>query len=61
MITNNEGVRNIVYMGKFNYEVYLILRELNNLNAKIKIREMGDKWCLHKNNKVKRLTNPLRG
>lgn len=49
----------MIRAGRFNGSIYDLLVEQNKINAQEKIKEMGDKWCCHPKNMVKRLDVPL--
>lgn len=49
----------MIKRGKFNWSIYDLLVKQNEANAKEMIKKMGSKWCLHKDNQVKRLDVPL--
>jgi hypothetical protein len=61
MMTKNDQslLRQMIRAGKFNYPIYELLVEHNAIQAKEMIKKMGDKWCLHPANNVKRLDIPL--
>jgi hypothetical protein len=44
----------MINSGHFSYDIYLLLIEHNKQVAKEKIANMGNKWCLHPDNAVKR-------
>jgi len=49
----------MIYAGRFNYQIYELLCEQNALNSKAAIKKMGNKWVCHPDNYVKRLEIPL--
>ena len=49
----------MIGVGKFNWSIYELLVELNKKQAKDAIKKMGNKWCCHPDNAVKRLDVPL--
>jgi hypothetical protein len=52
-------LKQMINAGHFSYDIYLLLVEHNKTVVKEKIAQMGDKWCLHPKNAVKRLDTPL--
>ena len=52
-------LKQMIQVGRFNGAIYDLLVEQNKIDAAQKIQEMGDKWCCHPNNRVKRLDVPL--
>jgi hypothetical protein len=52
-------LKQMINAGHFSYDIYLLLVEHNKQVAKEKIAKMGNKWCLHPDNAVKRLNTPL--
>ena len=60
MNANDQNLlKQMIRAGKFNYPIYELLIEHNAIQAKEMIKKMGDKWCLHPANSVKRLDVPL--
>ena len=49
----------MIRAGHFSYDIYELLIEHNKITAKEMIAKMGNKWCLHPDNAVKRLNTPL--
>ena len=49
----------MIVAGKFNWSIYELLVELNKNQSKEAIKKMGNKWCCHPDNAVKRLDVPL--
>jgi hypothetical protein len=49
----------MIQRGKFNWPIYDLLVKQNELDSKAMVKKMGDKWCCHSNNRVKRLDVPL--
>ena len=60
-MTNNDRslLKQMIHRGIFNYDIYELLVKHNALAAKKQIKKMGNKWCCHPDNKVKRLDVPL--
>lgn len=52
-------MRQMLQAGKFNYEIYELLCKYNTQKSKEMVKKMGDKWCCHPSNAVKRLAIPL--
>ena len=52
-------LKQMIEAGRFNFDIYELLVEQNASNAKESIKKMGEKWCCHPANKVKRLEMPL--
>jgi hypothetical protein len=52
-------LKQMIQAGRFNGAIYDLLCAQNKINAQEKIEEMGDKWCCHPSNQVKRLDVPL--
>lgn len=60
MNKNDKGLmKQMIEAGRFNYGIYELLVEQNAENAKQAVKKMGDKWCCHPSNQVKRLEIPL--
>lgn len=49
----------MIQAGHFNYPIYELLCQANAKAAKDMVKKMGNKWCLHPDNAVKRLEVPL--
>jgi len=60
MMTNNDKnlIQQLIRAGKF-WVVEDFMPEYNLLKSKEIIEQMGDKWCCHPDNAVKRLDVPL--
>lgn len=60
MMTENDKnlIKQLMNSGRHNV-VYDLLPEYNLLKSKEIIKEMGNKWCCHPDNAVKRLDVPL--
>ena len=52
-------LKQMISAGHFSYDIYELLVEHNKMRTKELIEKMGEKWCLHPSNKVKRLDTPL--
>jgi len=52
-------MKQMIECGRFNYGIYELLVGLNAQNSKDMVKKMGDKWCCHPSNQVKRLDVPL--
>lgn len=52
-------LKQMIRAGHFSYDIYELLIEHNKIMAKEMIAKMGNKWCLHPDNAVKRLNTPL--
>jgi hypothetical protein len=52
-------MKQMIEAGRFNYGIYELLVEINAKNSKDMVKKMGDKWCCHPSNQVKRLDVPL--
>ena len=52
-------ISQMIRAGRFNYEIYELLCKQNAVNSKTAIKKMGNKWCCHPDNSVKRLEVPL--
>jgi hypothetical protein len=60
MTANDKSLlKQMIEAGRFNYAIYELLVENNRNNAKAIIKKMGNKWCCHPDNRVKRLDVPL--
>jgi len=60
MTANDKNLlKQMIERGRFNGAIYDLLVKQNEINAKEMIAQMGNKWCLHKDNQVKRLDVPL--
>lgn len=61
MMSKNDKslLRQLIQAGKFNLEIYELLVKYNESRSKELIKKMGDKWCCHPDNRVKRLDVPL--
>ena len=51
-------IKQLIHAGKMGL-VYDLMSEYNLMKSKAIIEQMGDKWCCHPNNKVKKLDVPL--
>ena len=49
----------MIRRGKFNWPIYDLLLKQNAINSKAMVKKMGEKWCCHPSNQVKRLDVPL--
>lgn len=49
----------MIKAGKFNYDIYTLLVEMNKDKTDKLIKNMGSKWCCHPDNAVKKLDVPL--
>ena len=60
MMTNNDKslIQQLIRAGKF-WVVEDFMPEYNLLKSKEIIEKMGNKWCCHPDNAVKRLDTPL--
>ena len=60
MMTENDKslIRQLMQAGRHNV-VYDLLPEYNLLKSQAIIKEMGNKWCCHPDNAVKRLEIPM--
>jgi hypothetical protein len=60
-MTDNDKhlLKQMLAAGRFNWSIYELLCEYNKQQAQEQIKEMGPKWCLHPDNKVKKLDVPL--
>lgn len=52
-------LKQMLHAGRFNNEIYHLLCQLNKTKSQELIKEMGEKWCCHPSNAVKRLEVPL--
>ena len=52
-------IRQMIVAGRFNNDIYELLCEYNKQSVKEIIKKMGNKWCCHPDNAVKRLETPL--
>ena len=52
-------LKQMIHRGIFNYDIYELLVKNNAIETKKKIKQMGNKWCCHPDNAVKRLDVPL--
>jgi hypothetical protein len=52
-------LKQMIRAGHFSYDIYELLIEHNKIEAQEMIKRMGNKWCLHPDNAVKRLNTPL--
>lgn len=52
-------IKQMIKAGRFNGEIYDLLVDYNRQRAKELIEEMGEKYCCHPKNFVKRLDVPL--
>jgi len=60
MTKNDQNLlKQMIAAGHFSYDIYELLVEHNKIVAKEMIAKMGEKWCLHPKNAVKRLDTPL--
>ena len=59
-MTNNDIslIKQLISAGKMG-AIYDLMPEYNLMKSKVIIEQMGEKWCCHPNNKVKRLETPL--
>lgn len=59
-MTNNDIslIKQLIQAGKMG-SIYDLMPEYNLMKSKEIIEQMGEKWCCHPNNKVKRLETPL--
>ena len=51
-------IKQLIQAGKMGV-VYDLMPEYNLMKSKAIIEQMGEKWCCHPNNRVKRLETPL--
>jgi hypothetical protein len=51
-------IKQLITAGKMGV-VHDLMPEYNMMKSKAIIEQMGEKWCCHPNNKVKRLETPL--
>ena len=51
-------IKQLITAGKMGV-VHDLMPEYNLMKSKAIIDQMGEKWCCHSNNKVKRLETPL--
>ena len=51
-------IKQLITAGRMN-AVYDLMPDYNMMKSKEIIGQMGEKWCCHPNNKVKRLETPL--
>lgn len=60
MMTENDVslIKQLIKAGKMEV-VYDLMPDYNMMKSKAIIEKMGEKWCCHPNNKVKRLETPL--
>lgn len=60
-MTNNDKslMQQMIKAGKFNYDIYSLLIEMNQDKSERLVKKMGNKWCCHPNNSVKKLDVPL--
>ena len=60
MMTNNDIslIKQLIQAGKMG-AIYDLMPEYNFMKSREIIEQMGEKWCCHPNNKVKRLETPL--
>jgi len=60
-MTNNDKslLQQMIGAGKFNYEIYSLLVKMNQDKTDKLIKKMGNKWCCHPDNAVKKLDVPL--
>lgn len=60
MTENDKSLlKQMIRAGRFNGAIYDLLITHNQDQSKEKIAAMGEKWCCHPSNKVKRLDVPL--
>jgi hypothetical protein len=52
-------LKQMISAGHFSYDIYQLLVEHNKMRTKELIEQMGDKWCCHPSNSVKRLEKPI--
>lgn len=52
-------IKQMIVAGRFNYDIYELLVKHNQQRAKESIKSIGNKWCCHPDNRVKRLDTPL--
>ena len=57
-INDKTLIQQMIRAGRFN-AVYDLMQDYNKQKAKDVIQEMGEKWCCHPKNWVKRLDVPL--
>ena len=60
MMTENDKnlIRQLMHAGRHNV-IYDLMPEYNLLKSKEIIEQMGNKWCCHPDNHIKRLDVPL--
>jgi hypothetical protein len=60
MMTNNDIslIKQLIQAGRMG-AIYDLMPEYNLMKSREIIEQMGEKWCCHPNNKVKRLETPL--
>ena len=60
MMTENDInlIKQLITAGKMGV-VHDLMPEYNLMKSKAVIEQMGEKWCCHPSNKVKRLETPL--
>jgi hypothetical protein len=60
MMTENDVnlIKQLITAGKMGV-VHDLMPEYNLMKSKAIIEQMGEKWCCHPNNRVKRLETPL--
>jgi hypothetical protein len=51
-------IKQLIHAGKMGV-IYDLMPEYNLMKSKEIIEQMGEKWCCHPNNRVKRLETPL--
>lgn len=60
MMTENDVslIKQLIHAGRMG-AVYDLMPDYNMMKSKEIIEQMGEKWCCHSNNKVKRLETPI--
>lgn len=51
-------IKQLIHAGKMN-AIYDLMPDYNLMKSKEIIEKMGEKWCCHPSNEVKRLETPL--
>ena len=51
-------IKQLIHAGRMGV-VYDLMPDYNMMKSKEIIEKMGEKWCCHPNNKVKRLETPI--
>jgi hypothetical protein len=52
-------LKQMITAGRFNVDIYNLLVEHNKIKSREIIQAMGNKWCCHPDNAIKKLDVPL--